>query len=84
MVEISKRDKETTESLIKRFTRQVQNSGILPKARKGRFLFKDKSKRQKKEEAKYKEVVRTEVDKYKKKGLFDENKLKDIKKRIRK
>lgn len=82
MVEVEKKDKETSEGLIRRFARQLQQSGVLPKARKLRFREKKKTKRQLRDDAIYREKVRKEVDKLKKMGIFDEEKLKDIKKKI--
>lgn len=82
MVEVQKKDRETSEGLIRRFSRQLQQSGVLPHARKLRFRMKKKTKRQQREEALYKEKVRKEVDKLKKMGIFDEDKLKDVKKKI--
>lgn len=82
MVEVEKRDKETAEGLIRRFTRQLQQSKVLPQARKNRFFAKKKTKTQVRDEAIYKQKVKKEVDKYKKMGIFDDEKLKDIKKRI--
>lgn len=37
MVEVRKRDNETTPAMLRRFTRRVQQSGILINARKVRF-----------------------------------------------
>ena len=82
MVEVEKKDKETSESLIRRFTRQLQQSGVLPKARKLRFHEKKKTKRQLRDDAIYREKIRKEVDKLKKMGIFDDEKLKDIKKNM--
>lgn len=82
MVEVQKKDRETSEGLIRRFSRQLQQSGVLPRARKLRFRLKKKTRRQLREEAMYKEKVRNEVEKMKKMGVFDEEKLKDIKKKI--
>lgn len=82
MVEVEKKDKETSESLIRRFSKQLQQSGVLPQARKLRFRAKKKTKRQLREEAIYKQKVRKEVDKLKKMGVFTEEKLKDVKKKI--
>ena len=82
MVEVEKKDKETSESLIRRFSKQLQQSGVLPQARKLRFRSKKKTKRQLRQEAMYKQKVRKEVDKLKKMGVFTEEKLKDVKKKI--
>lgn len=82
MVEVEKKEKETSESLIRRFTRQIQQSGVLPKARKLRFLQKKKTKRELREDAIYRSKVKKEVDKLKKMGIFDDEKLKDIKRKM--
>ena len=82
MVEVVKKDKETSESLIRRFTRRLQQSGVLVKARKTRFRTKDKTKRKVREEALYRTKVKKEVDKLKKLGKFDEEKFKDLKKKL--
>ncbi len=82
MIEVKKKDRETSESLIKRFSRRVQQSGVLLQARRGRFYAKDKSKRQSRESALYRAKVKKEVDKFKKMGKFDEETLKRIKRKL--
>ena len=82
MIEVKKKDRETSESLIRRFSRRVQQSGVLFSARKGRFYTKPKSRRQARESAQYRAKVKKEVDKLKKIGKFDEEALKRIKKKI--
>ncbi|MBI4123014.1 MAG: hypothetical protein HY458_01460 [Parcubacteria group bacterium] len=41
--EVKKQERETTLSLIRRFTRRVRESGVLNRARKGRFYLRNKS-----------------------------------------
>lgn len=82
MVEVRKKDKETSESLIRRFTRRLQQSGVLVTARKSRFHAKKKTKRQLKQNALYKVKIRKEVDKLKKLGKFDDENFKDLKRKI--
>lgn len=82
MIEVKKKDRETSESLIRRFSRRVHQSGVLLSARKGRFYAKPKSRRQVRESAQYRAKVRKEADKLKKIGKFDEEALKRIKKKI--
>ena len=50
-VEVQKTGSENNVSLIKRFTRRVQGSGILPKARTVRYSKRDKSEPAKKNRA---------------------------------
>jgi len=82
MIEVKKKDRETAESLIRRFSRRVQQSGILVHARKARFRLEEKSRRKKREEALYKLKIRKEIDRAKKMGKFDEETLKDIKRKL--
>ncbi|MDD3487270.1 MAG: 30S ribosomal protein S21 [Candidatus Moranbacteria bacterium] len=82
MIEVKKKDRETSESLIRRFSRRVHQSGVLLSARKGRFYAKPKSRRQVRESAQYRAKVRKEVDKLKKIGKFDDEALKRVKKQI--
>ncbi len=82
MIEVKKKDRETTDSLIRRFSRRVHQSGVLMRARKSRFQTDEKSKAEKRKEALYKEKIRKEIDKLKKLGKFDDEALKNIKKKM--
>jgi len=42
-LEIRKKERETSQNLVRRFTRSVQQSGILVRARKTRFRVRKKS-----------------------------------------
>jgi ribosomal protein S21 len=50
-IEVRKKDRESSISLLRRFVRRVQQSGVLINARKGRFYDKGQTKRQKKQSA---------------------------------
>ena len=82
MVEVEKKDKETSESLIRRFSRRMQQSGVLMKARKGRFASKKKTRRELREDALYRQKMKKEIDKLKKMGKFDEETFKNVKKKL--
>ncbi len=45
MVEVRKKEHETTGAMLRRFTRQVQQSGILIRSRRTRFYDKPPTKR---------------------------------------
>lgn len=49
MIEVKKSESESTINLIRRFTRKVQESGVLMRVRKLKFRNRPKSKLQKKE-----------------------------------
>jgi ribosomal protein S21 len=58
-MKIQKQQKETSQSLVYRFTKAVQKSGVLTEARKRRFQERDKSENLKKRAA----LVRVEKTK---------------------
>jgi len=82
MVEVKKKDRESSESLIRRFSRKVQQSGVLVEARRSRFRKDEKSKREKREGAMYKAKVKKMVDQLKKLGKFDEENFRNVKKKL--
>jgi ribosomal protein S21 len=84
MIQVRKKDKENAESLIRRFSRRIQQSGVLMQARKTRFQSDKKSKRKQRDEALYKVKIRKEINKLKKIDRFDNEALKNIKKRMNK
>lgn len=67
-VEVKKQERETSQALIRRFTKKVQKSGVLIWARKTRFQTRPKSRQMKKRAALRREKVRVEYDKLKKLG----------------
>jgi ribosomal protein S21 len=72
MVEVSKRNNEGTDSLIRRFSRKVQQSGVLLQARKIRFYERKKSKRKLREEAQRRTELQAERERLIKLGEIDE------------
>ncbi len=82
MIEVKKKDRETSESLIRRFSRRVQQSGVLAHARKTRFRTEDKSKRELRQGAMYRAQVKKVVDRLKKMGKFDDENFKNAKKKL--
>lgn len=82
MIEVKKKDRESSESLIRRFSRRVQQSGVLVHARKSRFRTEDKTRREMIAGAIYKEKVKKVVNKLKKMGKFDEQNFKNVKKKL--
>lgn len=65
MIEVTKKDqKESTDSLLRRFTRKVQQSGVIAVAKQGQYFEKPLSKRERRTKA----IVRRErrIQKFKK------------------
>ncbi len=68
MVEVHRREKETTGSLLRRFTRKVQQSRILLEARSHAFRSRPKSKAKKRKDAHKRDLKRKEYNRLRKLG----------------
>lgn len=82
MIEEKRKNRESAESLIRRFSRRVRQSGVLMQARKSRFRTKDKTRREMISGALYKEKVRKVVNRLKKMGKFEEENFRNVKKKL--
>ncbi len=71
-VEVRKRDNESGDSLIRRFSRKVQQSGVLLQARKVRYYERKKSKRKVREQAQRRAELTAERERLIKLGEIDE------------
>lgn len=69
-LEAQKQERENSQSLIRRFRKKVQQSGILKVARKNRFHHPLKSKPMKKKAALRREILKKEYKKLEKMGLL--------------
>jgi len=67
-LEIKKQERETNQALIYRFSKSVQRSGILLRARKTRFRHRQKSRQMKKRAALRREQLKEEYEKLRKLG----------------
>jgi ribosomal protein S21 len=74
-VEVRRKEREPVGSLLRRFTRRVQQSGVLLNARKTRFYQKSKTKRQKKISALRREQLRSQRREMLKMGELEEGQL---------
>ena len=68
MLKVTKKEREASQSLVRRFTQRVQKSGILRWARKRRFFIRPKSQQIKKRAALRKEEIKKEYEKKRKLG----------------
>lgn len=71
VLEVKKQDRETAQSLVRRFGRRVQQSGILVRARKTRFRVKQKNQGAQKKAALRREELKKEYKKLRKLGKLD-------------
>jgi ribosomal protein S21 len=72
VVEVRRKDGESGESLLRRFTRRVQQSGTLIRAKKRRFYESPKNKRAVREDAIRRSVIRGKREYLKKIGKLDD------------
>ncbi len=68
-MEIKKREGESSGSLLYRFSKKVQQSGILREVKKRRFHTRDVNKRKVRLSALHREVKRKEFERARKLGL---------------
>ena len=67
-IQIKKQPRENSQSLTRRFSRRIQQSGILRRAKKARFKANSKSKQLKKRAALRKEELKKEYEELRKLG----------------
>lgn len=72
MVESRKKESESNDNLIRRFTRRVQSSGILLHVKKIRYHQPKKNKNQQREDAIRRAKFRTKQDYLRKIGKLEE------------
>lgn len=82
MTEVRRKERETTESFLRRFNRKVQQSQILKMARARKDRTEERSKTERRQRALYNIRIRKEIDRAKKMGRFDEETMREIKKRM--
>jgi ribosomal protein S21 len=70
-LEVRKQEKENTQSLIRRFTRGLQQSGILTRAKMTRFRLRPKSHGAKKKAALRRVELKQEYEKLRKLGKVE-------------
>lgn len=67
-LEVKRKQRESIQNLVKRFTQRMRQSGILIQARKGRFYEPPKNQLAKKKAALRREQLKKEYEKMKKLG----------------
>ena len=67
-LEVKRKERENSQNLVRRFSKRVQQSGILRRARKTRFRHREKSKNMEKKAALRRGKMKVEYEKLKKIG----------------
>lgn len=68
MVEVKKKEGESFESLLRRFNRKIQQSGVLVRARKTRFYEPAKNRRSIREDARRRADLKEKREELKRSG----------------
>lgn len=68
MVEVKRKENESFESLLRRFNRKIQQSGVLIRARKIRFFTAPKSRNLQKVAARRRSQIKQQKEELKKMG----------------
>jgi ribosomal protein S21 len=71
MVEVQKKENETTSSLLRRFSHKLQQSGNLAKVRLSQFKHRPKTELSKKKEAIWRIEKRKEIEHLRKLGKIE-------------
>lgn len=70
-ITVRKKEKESAQSLLRRFSRRIQQSGVLVRARRGRFYIPSITKRQKKLSALRRQKIQKEREQLYKLGKLE-------------
>ncbi len=68
MVEVKKKENESLESMLRRFNRKIQQSGVLVRARRIRFFEAPKSRNLRKVAARRRSVIKAQKEELKRLG----------------
>lgn len=71
MIEVRRKEKESIQSLLYRFKKSIQQSGILLEARERRFYQRKKSRQAKKRAALRREELKRKYEKLRKLGQLE-------------
>ncbi len=73
MIEVKKKENESIGSLLRRFSKKVQQSGLLLQARNSRFFEKEKSRVERRKSALRRNRVSMEREQLKKLGKLEDD-----------
>ncbi len=72
MIEVKRKDNESIGSLLRRFSKKVQQSGLLLQARSSRFKEKTKSRTERRKSALMRNIIVAEKEKLRKLGKLED------------
>lgn len=83
MIEVKRRDGESVEGLMRRFSKRVQQSGVILRTKKRRFFSADKTKREQRSDALRRTAIRVRREYLRKTGQLSEEDLRSRNPRIK-
>lgn len=72
MIEVKKKEGESSEALLRRFSRKVQQSGLLLRAKKGQYYTRDKSRTLRRKDAVQRSKIRSKNEYLRKVGKLED------------
>ena len=72
MVEVKRKDGESAESMLRRFSRKVQQSGLIIRAKKAQHYSKEKPRDAQREDAVWRAKIRAKMDYLRKIGKLED------------
>ncbi|HLD86119.1 MAG TPA: 30S ribosomal protein S21 [Patescibacteria group bacterium] len=83
MIEVKRREGESVEGLLRRFTKRIQQSGVILRTKKRRFFVTPKTKREQRSDALRRAAIRERREYLRKTGLLSEEDLRSRNPRIK-
>lgn len=83
MIEVRRRENESVESLLRRFAKRVQQSGLILRTKKRRFYTAPKNKRQEREDALRRLIIKERREYLRKTGQLSEEDLRSHNPRVK-
>lgn len=83
MIEVKKKEHESVESLVRRFNKRVQQSGVLIRAKKRRFFEKPRSRNKQRAAAMRGKLIQERKEYLRRTGQLTDEELKSRSTRIR-
>jgi len=83
VIEVKRRDGESVEGLMRRFSKRVQQSGVILRTKKRRFFATDKTKREQRSDALRRVAIRVRREYLRKTGQLSEEDLRSRNPRIK-
>lgn len=82
MIEVKRKEGESVDSLIRRFTKKVQQSGLVLRTKKRQYFSKDKTKGEQRADALRRQVIRQRKDYLRKTGQLTDEELRSRNPRV--